>query len=366
MSVDQKTLAVSGVQQLTPYQPGKPIEELERELGITESIKLASNENPLGPSSIALKAAIDSLQDATLYPDASGTELKRTLKAHYGLAEDRLTLGNGSNDLLELIARVFVCPDDEVIYSEYAFIVYPLVTQACCAVSVVTPAKEYGHDLDAMANAITDKTRLIFLANPNNPTGTVFSEDQFRAFMARVSEQVIVVLDEAYTEYLTAESMPNGLLLADEFDNLIVTRTFSKAWGLAGLRCGFAYASVAVTDLLNRVRQPFNVSIAALAAAQAVLSDSEYLKRSQEVNQQGLKQMSEGLAELGVSYVPSQGNFVLIDLQQPAMPIYQSMLLEGVITRPVGNYGLPNHLRVSIGLEHENARFLKALAEALA
>lgn len=366
MTIDQKTLAVSGVQKLTPYQPGKPIEELERELGISESIKLASNENPLGPSPIALKAATDSLQDATLYPDASGTELKRRLNTEYGLAEDRLTLGNGSNDLLELIARVFVRPEDEVIYSEFAFIVYPLVTQACCAVSVVTPAKEYGHDLDAMANAITDKTRLIFLANPNNPTGTVFSDEQFRAFMARVPEQVMVILDEAYTEYLTAQNMPNGLQLADEFDNLIVTRTFSKAWGLAGLRCGFAYASVAVTDLLNRVRQPFNVSLPALAAAQAVLSDSEYLKRSQEVNQQGLEQMYEGLTQLGVSFVPSQGNFVLIDLGQPAMPIYQSMLLMGVITRPVGNYGLPNHLRVSIGLAHENERFLKALAQAIA
>ena len=366
MSIDQKTLAVPGVQKLTPYQPGKPIEELERELGITESIKLASNENPLGPSSKALNAAIDSLQNVTLYPDASGTDLKRTLKDHFGLAEDRLTLGNGSNDLLELIARVFVRPDDEVIYSEYAFIVYPLVTQACCAVSVVTPAKEYGHDLEAMAHAISDKTRLIFLANPNNPTGTVFSVDEFRAFMSRVPEHVMVVLDEAYTEYLTAGNMPNGLLLANEYDNLIVTRTFSKAWGLAGLRCGFAYASVAVTDLLNRVRQPFNVSLAALAAAQAVLSDSEYLKRSQEVNQHGLKQMFEGLTALGVKFVPSQGNFVLIDLEQSAMPIYQSMLLKGVITRPVGNYGLPNHLRVSIGLDHENKRFLKALAEALA
>jgi len=366
VSIDQKTLAVPGVQKLTPYQPGKPIEELERELGITESIKLASNENPLGPSSKALNAAIDSLQNVTLYPDASGTDLKRTLKDHFGLAEDRLTLGNGSNDLLELIARVFVRPDDEVIYSEYAFIVYPLVTQACCAVSVVTPAKEYGHDLEAMAHAISDKTRLIFLANPNNPTGTVFSVDEFRAFMSRVPEHVMVVLDEAYTEYLTAGNMPNGLLLANEYDNLIVTRTFSKAWGLAGLRCGFAYASVAVTDLLNRVRQPFNVSLAALAAAQAVLSDSEYLKRSQEVNQHGLKQMFEGLTALGVKFVPSQGNFVLIDLEQSAMPIYQSMLLKGVITRPVGNYGLPNHLRVSIGLDHENKRFLKALAEALA
>jgi histidinol-phosphate aminotransferase len=366
VSIDQKTLAVPGVQKLTPYQPGKPIEELERELGITESVKLASNENPLGPSSKALNAAIDSLQNVTLYPDASGTDLKRTLKDHFGLAEDRLTLGNGSNDLLELIARVFVRPDDEVIYSEYAFIVYPLVTQACCAVSVVTPAKEYGHDLEAMAHAISDKTRLIFLANPNNPTGTVFSVDEFRAFMSRVPEHVMVVLDEAYTEYLTAGNMPNGLLLANEYDNLIVTRTFSKAWGLAGLRCGFAYASVAITDLLNRVRQPFNVSLAALAAAQAVLSDSEYLKRSQEVNQQGLKQMFEGLTALGVKFVPSQGNFVLIDLEQSAMPIYQSMLLKGVITRPVGNYGLPNHLRVSIGLDHENERFLKALAEALA
>ena len=365
MACDQIQLAVSGVQQLSPYQAGKPIEELERELGITNSIKLASNENPLGPSAKALAAARDALTEVTLYPDASGHRLKTVLSAKYGLSNDLLTLGNGSNDLLELIARVFVRPGDQVIFSEYAFIVYPLVTQACCAEAVITPAINYGHDLDAMAAAINEKTRLIYLANPNNPTGTVFTKSELLAFMARVPETVIVVLDEAYTEYLTAENMPDGLELVPQFSNLIVTRTFSKAWGLAGLRLGFAYASTQLTDLLNRVRQPFNVNIAALAAAEAVLDDAEYLAKSREVNSNGLVQLATGLTKLGIEFIPSQGNFITIDLKQPAMPVYEALLREGVIVRPVGIYKLPNHLRVSVGLESENDRVLVALEKVL-
>lgn len=362
---DQLQLAVPGVQQLSPYQPGKPIEELERELGITNSIKLASNENPLGPSKRALDAALSALTNSTLYPDASGIELKRALNKHFDIPIEQITLGNGSNDLLELIARVFIRPGDEVVFSEFAFIVYPLVTQACGGSAVVTPAKAFGHDLVAMAKAITENTRLVFLANPNNPTGTVFSKAELLAFMSDVPEHVIVVLDEAYTEYLTEQGMPNGLSLVAEFPNMIVTRTFSKAWGLAGLRCGFAFASPVITDLLNRVRQPFNVNMAALAAATAVLDDEHYLIESCRVNRAGLQQFYEGLTALEVNYIPSFGNFVCIDLGRDAMPIYQALLLKGVIVRPVGIYGLPNHLRVSIGLEHENDRFLKALEEVL-
>ena len=365
MPSDQLQLAVPGVQQLSPYQPGKPIEALERELGITNSIKLASNENPLGPSRRATQAAVDSLTESTLYPDASGTALKQALNHHYDIPSEQITLGNGSNDLLELIARVFVRPGDEVVFSEFAFIVYPLVTQACGASAVVTPARDFGHDLAAMATAISDKTRLVFLANPNNPTGTVFSEDELIAFMASVPEDVIVVLDEAYTEYLTQDGMPNGLTLVNKYPNMIVTRTFSKAWGLAGLRCGFAVASLMITDLLNRVRQPFNVNIAALSAAKAVLDDEAYLAESRRVNAEGLEQLYSGLTSLGVNFIPSYGNFVCVDFGRDALPIYQALLLKGVIVRPVGIYGLPNHLRVSVGLASENKRFIEALKEVL-
>jgi histidinol-phosphate aminotransferase len=230
---------------------------------------------------------------------------------------------------------------------------------------VITPAVNFGHDLEAMAAAINKKTRLIYLANPNNPTGTVFTKSELLSFMAKVPETVIVVLDEAYTEYLTADNMPDGLELVPQFGNLIVTRTFSKAWGLAGLRLGFAYASKQLTDLLNRVRQPFNVNIAALAAAEAVLEDAEYLAKSRQVNSDGLVQLATGLTKLGIEYIPSQGNFITIDLKQPAMPVYDALLREGVIVRPVGIYKLPNHLRVSVGLASENERFLTALEKVL-
>lgn len=362
MACDQLNLAVPGVQQLHPYQPGKPIEELERELGIKNSVKLASNENPLGISAVARDAAQKALADSALYPDAMGFHLKQRLTEVYGIPADQLTLGNGSNDLLELIARVFVAPGDQVIYSEYAFIVYPLVTQACSAEGVEVPARDFGHDLDAMAGAVTQRTRLIYLANPNNPTGTVFSQSEFELFMAQIPESVLVVLDEAYTEYLSSDEIPNGLQLVGRYPNLIVTRTFSKAWGLAGLRVGFAAASAQVTDLLNRVRQPFNVNSVALAAAEAVLGDGDYLAQSVALNRSGMQQLETGLRNLNIEFIPSQGNFLTIDLGRPALPVYQALLQEGVIVRPLGIYRMPNHLRISIGTETENRRFLEALA----
>lgn len=366
MACDAIQLAVPGVQGLHPYQAGKPIEELERELGISESIKLASNENPLGPSQLALDAVQGSLSELTLYPDAMGYRLKQKLSAVYGLSAEQLTLGNGSNDLLDMIARVFLNPGDEVIYSAHAFIVYKLVSQAVNAKAVEIPAKDYAHDLEAMAAAASANTKLIFLANPNNPTGTAFTAAQLHRFMAAVAPTTLVVLDEAYTEYVDDGSLPDGLELLADYPNLIVTRTFSKAWGLAGLRVGFAAASPEITDLLNRLRQPFNVNIPALVAAEAVLDDTEYLSRSVEVNRAGLQQLYTGLDQLGVTYIESYGNFIAVEFKSDAVPIYDALLRRGVIVRPVGIYAMPNHLRVSIGTEAENRRFLEALAEVLA
>lgn len=366
MSCDFMALATPGVQGLHPYEAGKPVEELERELGIHDIIKLASNENPLGPSEKAVAAAQQALIETTRYPDSNGFRLKAALHRYYGLAPNQLTLGNGSNDVLELIARAFLKPGDEVIFSEFAFAVYPIVTQACSARAVVTPARNYGHNLQAMADAITEHTRLIFIANPNNPTGTALMRDELTAFLASVPEQIVVVLDEAYTEYVEDSEFPDGLELLPHFPNLIVTRTFSKAWGLAGLRVGFAAANEAITDLLNRVRQPFNVSIVALAAAEAVLDDADYLARSVALNHAGMEQLEQGLKQLGVGYIPSFGNFVTADMARPAQPLFQALLREGVIVRPLGGYQMPQHLRISVGLPEENERFLRALKQVLA
>ena len=366
MACDALQLAVRGVQSLQPYQPGKPIEELERELGISQSIKLASNENPLGPSAHALKAAQQALTQITLYPDAMGFRLKQRLFEVYGVPVDQLTLGNGSNDLLEMIARCFVNPGDEVIYSAHAFIVYKLVSQAIGATAIEVPARAFAHDLAAIADTASERTKLVFLANPNNPTGTAFTADELHQFMVRIPQTTLVVLDEAYTEYVSDDQLPDGLELLNQYPNLIVTRTFSKAWGLAGLRVGFAAASPQITDMLNRLRQPFNVNIPALVAAEAVLEDSDYLRRSVEVNRSGLQQLYTGLEALNLTYIPSFGNFVAVEFASAAMPIYDALLRKGVIVRPVGIYAMPNHLRVSIGTEQENRRFLEALEQVLA
>lgn len=367
MAVDYQSLAVKGVQALSPYQPGKPIEELARELGLkpAEIIKLASNENPLGPSEKALAAAREALSELCLYPDGNGFDLKQALSERFGVGMDQITLGNGSNDVLEVIARCFADPDSEVVFSQYAFAVYPLVTQAIGAKGVSVPARDWGHDLDAMADAVTDRTRLVFVANPNNPTGTVHTADAIEGFLAKIPEDVLVVLDEAYCEYLTGTEYPDGIELLERFPNLIVCRTFSKAWGLAALRVGYSISSPAIADILNRVRQPFNVDTVALAAATAVLQDEDYLNRSREVNAAGLKQLADGFDRMGLSYIPSAGNFIAVEVGEQALAIYHALLEHGVIVRPIGGYGMPEHLRVSVGLPKENERFLDALAEAL-
>ncbi|MBR9869673.1 MAG: histidinol-phosphate transaminase [Gammaproteobacteria bacterium] len=367
MSVDYQSLAVKGVQALSPYQPGKPIEELARELGLNpeEIIKLASNENPLGPSEKAMAAARKALEESCLYPDGNGFALKQALVNRLGVAMNQITLGNGSNDVLEVIARCFAGPESEVVFSQYAFAVYPLVTQAIGAKGVSVPAKDWGHDLDAMAEAVNARTKLIFVANPNNPTGTVHTADAIEAFLQRIPEHVLVVLDEAYCEFLTGEEYPDGIQLLERFPNLIVCRTFSKAWGLAAMRVGYSISSPEIADVLNRVRQPFNVNSVALAAAAAVLEDDAYLNRSREVNEAGLRQLAEGFDRIGLSFIPSVGNFIAVDVGEQSAAVYQALLARGVIVRPVAGYGMPNHLRVSVGLPDENERFLSALSEAL-
>lgn len=358
-------LALPGVRGLSPYQPGKAIEQLARELGITDIIKLASNENPRGPSKQVLAAINAALPELSRYPDGSGFLLKKALSAHLGVAEETITIGNGSNDVLELVARAFLTTSSEVIISDHAFVVYPLVTRAIGARLISVPALDWGHDLNAMLAAVTDATRIIFIANPNNPTGTWIKRAELDRFLERLPETVIVVLDEAYFEYVEEDTYPDGLELIDEHPNLMVTRTFSKVYGLAALRLGYSVSHADVADLMNRIRQPFNVNSLSLAAGEAALTDQEYVRESVALNATGLKFLIDGVTQLGLTFIPSVGNFLSVDMGKVAMPVYDALLREGVIVRPIGVYGLPNHLRVTVGLPGENERFLSALEKVL-
>lgn len=367
MSNDFLALALPWVQKLSPYVPGKPIEELARELGLnpTAIVKLASNENPLGPSPKALAAIREHLEELTRYPDGNGFALKSRLAERIGVGLDQLVLGNGSNDLLELVARAYLAPGVNAVFSEHAFIIYSMATQATGAAGKAIKTRDFGHDLSAMAAAIDDATRVVFVSNPNNPTGTWFGRAEWEAFLARVPERVLVVLDEAYIDYAIQVDVPNGLDYVASYPNLLVARTFSKAYGLAALRVGYGVGSRAVADVLNRVRQPFNVNSLALAGAVAALADEDYLRRSLELNRFGKQQLEEGLAGLGLSWIPSCCNFLTVDMGRPADALCRALLAEGVIVRPMTGYGMPNHLRVSVGLEAENSRFLAALAKVL-
>lgn len=368
MSCDFIDLANPGVKALRPYEPGKPIEELERELGISNIIKLASNENPLGPSQSVLTAIHQASSQLCRYPDGNGFILKNALAGFHHLDTDTLTLGNGSNDILELLARAYAGPGTDIMFSEYAFAVYSIVTQACGANAVVVPAKEWGHDLPAMARSITENTRLIFLANPNNPSGTFFEKAAFESFMAAIPEHIIVVLDEAYFEYahyLEGEAYPHGLSYLPSYSNLVVTRTFSKAYGLAALRIGYSVSNPQIADALNRVRQPFNVNTLAMAAAVAALRDQDYLDKSVQLNAQGLQQLQTGFDQLGLDYIPSAGNFICVAFKQECQAVYNNLLQQGIIVRPVASYAMPKHLRITVGLAEENERFLSALKKIL-
>ncbi len=370
MNCDFVALANAGVRALQPYQPGKPIEELQRELGLDHVVKLASNENPLGPSKRVIEACHRAVVDITRYPDSSAYLLKAALSERLDLTPEQITLGNGSNDVLDLIARVFLSTGTSAVFSQHAFIVYPIAAQACGARAIVTPAQNWGHDLQAMADAIEEDTRVVFVANPNNPTGTSVSEKELDHFLQQVPENVLVVLDEAYFEYAQSgmqsdSGASDGLGLLKRYQNLIVTRTFSKAYGLAALRVGYSVSQPAIADLLNRVRAPFNVNSLALASAEAVLDDEGYLTEGRRINQEGMKQVSQGLQQLGLSFIPSLGNFLCFETQGEAMPVYQQLLQRGVIVRPIGIYEMPNHLRVSIGLPKENDLFIEALSQLI-
>jgi histidinol-phosphate aminotransferase len=359
-------LTVSGVRQLVPYVPGKPIAELERELSLSNIIKLASNENPLGPGNKALAAIQAALPNLALYPDGNGFNLKSALAKKYQVNTDQITLGNGSNELLELVARAFLAPGLEAVFSEHAFAVYPIVTQAVGATAVIIPALNYGNDLAAMADRISDKTRVIFIANPNNPTGTLLKQIDLQGFISALPKHCLCVLDEAYFEFVGNKEGISSIDWLTSNPNLIITRTFSKAYGLAGLRVGYSLSSPEIADILNRVRQPFNNNALALAAAEAALADEDYLQETISVNVQGMQDLTDGFKALGLEWIPSAGNFVSVDLKQPGQPVYEALLRKGVIVRPVANYGLPNHLRISIGTPPENQFFLKALADTLA
>src|SRR6266481_916550 len=358
-------LAPAYIRAIAPYQPGKPIPELERELGISGIVKLASNENPLGCSPLAVAAMHEAIKTIALYPDGNGFELKEALSLRYGIEHARIVLGNGSNDMLELAVRAFLAPGDRAVYSAHAFAVYPLATQAVGAMGISVPAINFGHDLKAMLmTAVEQQAKLIFIANPNNPTGTFLPGDALHAFMRKLPANILVVLDEAYNEYLPEEKRYDSVSWLEDFPNLIISRTFSKAYGLAGLRVGYALANLQVADMMNRVRQPFNVNSVAQAAAVGALRDEAFVRQTHKLNQRGMKQITDGLFKLELEYIPSFGNFISFKIAHAAR-IYRRLLELGVIVRPIANYAMPDYLRVSIGLETENEKFLSALQQAL-
>ena len=357
-------LGMPYVRAITPYQPGKPITQLAREMGlpVERIVKLASNENPLGMSPKARAALEQALNSLERYPD--DFELKHALAQHTGLGMERIVLGNGSNDVLDILARVFLAPGRSAVFSQHAFAVYPLATLSAGGEPIAVPAKDFGHDLEAMCAAIRPDTRVVWLANPNNPTGTFLPYPQLKAFLQRVPQDVVVVLDEAYNEYIPpAERIDTAAWLAD-FPNLVLTRTFSKIYGLAGLRIGYALASADISDLMNRVRQPFNCNNLALAAAVAALDDHAFVAQSYALNRAGMEQIVATLKRFGLSHIPSHGNFVTFKAGDAAT-VNRKLLEQGVIVRPIGGYGMPEWLRVTIGREGENTRFAEALERAL-
>jgi histidinol-phosphate aminotransferase len=365
--VNLKDLAPENVRAIAPYVPGKPIGETARELGMPEAdiLKMASNESPLGPSPKALAAIRGALAELHYYPDGSGYELKRILSQRLALAPENFVLGNGSNDVLELVARAFLTREDSAIYSQHAFMVYPLAVQAIGAKAIEVPARGYGNDLKAMASAVRADTKILFLANPNNPTGTFSPWSEVRALLETVPPRVLVVVDEAYGEYLSDELRSPSPGWLGPHPNLVVARTLSKAYGLAGLRVGYAFAHRDVAEVMNRVRQPFNVNHLAMVAACAALGDHDFIAKSREVNARGLEQIEKGLKRLGLDYIPSRGNFITVRVGDAA-GVYAKLLREGVIVRPIAGYGMPEHLRVTVGLPEHNERFLAALGRALA
>ena len=359
---DAYQLACSGIRQLSPYDPGLPIEEIERRYSIHDAIKLASNENPLGPSPRALEIIRARSENIHRYPDGAGFELKEAIAARHGVAMEQICLGNGSNDVLDMLARVFVEPGQNGVISKHAFVVYYLSLVYVHAEIRIIDATHYRHDIAAMAAAVDENTAIVYIANPNNPTGTWSSAAELKALLDQVPRSTIVVIDEAYAEYVVEADYPDCTTWLKDYPNLVVTRTFSKIFGLAGLRVGYALSSPEVSDLLNRARQPFNCGSLGLAAAVQALQDEAHVTRSRELNLAQMQVLGTGFAELGYATIDSVGNFVCVDLEKPALAVHEELLRCGVIARPIGGYGMPNHLRVSVGTAQENQRLLSEFA----
>jgi histidinol-phosphate aminotransferase len=364
--MDVRHLVPEWIRTLTPYPPGKPIEEVERELGISDSIKLASNENPLGPSPKAVEAVRAALDRLHLYPDGSAFYLTRRLASQHRVAPEDILVGNGSNEIIELVVRTFLRPRDEAVMADQAFVVYRLVTQAVAATPKIVPLKNFTHDLEAIADAVTPRTRLVFLANPNNPTGTMFDRVAWQAFLrALPANQLVVVADDAYADYVEDPDYPDTTGSRGDGSVPVVTlRTFSKLYGLAGLRIGYAVAPSAVIDAMQRIRQPFNVNALAQIGALAALDDHEHVRRTLQVNREGMTYLTEQFRRMELPYVPSVANFVLVRVGQ-GIDVYEKLLRRGVIVRPMDGYGFPEYLRVTVGLPAENERFIEALTATL-
>lgn len=355
------------VSAIQPYVPGKPVEELERELGIRDSVKLASNENPLGPSPLVLKEIINDLTNTksslslNRYPDGNGYYLKQALSMGLSVSEDEIILGNGSNELIDIAARTFLQPGDEAVMAFPSFVVYPMATQAQGATAIQIPLKKYTHDLDAMADAITSSTKIVFIANPNNPTGTMNTKAEFERFMKRIPEGILVVCDEAYCEYVTKPDYPDSMKYLAQGKDILILRTFSKMYGLAGLRIGYGIGGKDIIGEMNKLRPPFNTSSIAQKAALWALQDENHLRRTREINEQGKTYLYKELDSIGMKYVPTEANFIFMPLEQDAHTLYTVLLKQGVIVRPMGQH----EIRVTIGLPEENKRFIDALKKVM-
>jgi histidinol-phosphate aminotransferase len=365
MHTQWESLANTHILGIAPYEPGKPIEELERELGIHDAIKLASNENPLPPSERVQKAIAAALADLNRYPDGSGFYLRQALAKKHGLTPDHVVLGNGSNELIELLVRAFLRPGDEAVVPHPSFVVYPMIVQAAGGIRVMVMLKDYKLDLDAMARAITPMTKLVFIANPNNPTATMVTADEVEAFMHKVPERTIVVFDEAYVEFALGPDFPDSLAYVKQGRKVVVLRTFSKAASLAGLRVGYGIADPDAISLMNRIRQPFNVNSLAQAAALAALEDESHILECVRMIEAGRHYLYDEFKALGLKYVPARANFILVDVGRSAADIYQKLLLQGVIVRPMTPFGMESALRVTVGTPEENRRLIKALKTVL-
>ena len=358
-------LAKPGIQSISPYQGGRPVEEVQRDLGLTDVIKLASNENPLGPSKRAVDAVVEAAASVHFYPDGNSYYLRNAVADFHGVAPDQLLFGNGSSDVLQILGETYIAPGDHIVFPEQSFVVYSLISAIFDARTTTPPLVDDRYDLAALAAAVTDETKLVFVANPNNPTGTYVTKRELDAFFAAIPESPLVVLDEAYFEYVDRDEYPDGLDYVRAGRNVIVTRTFSKAYGLAGLRVGYGVASPDVVEMMNRARPPFNVNSLAQVAALAALEDATHVERSRDLNAAGMAYLTASVSSLGLTYVPSVANFLLVHLARDGRQVTEALSRRGVIVRPMAAYSYPQSVRVTVGTAVQNERFIAALVEVL-